>query len=78
MEEKLLDILERICDDEAVREDLNKDLFEEGLLDSLAIAELIVAVEEEFKVILSPTEYEKEELSTVHTIEKILKVKGVE
>lgn len=78
MEEKLLDILERICDDETVREDLNKDLFEEGLLDSLAIAELIVAVEEEFKVILSPTEYEKEELSTVHKIEKILKVKGVE
>lgn len=47
MEEKLLDILERICDDEAVREDLEMDLFEEGLLDSLAIAELIVAVEEE-------------------------------
>ena len=62
MEEKLLDILERICDDEAVREDLEMDLFEEGLLDSLAIAELIVAVEEEFKVLLSPTEYEKEEL----------------
>ena len=54
------------------------DLFEEGLLDSLAIAELIVAVEEEFKVVLSPTEYEKEELSTVHKIEKILKAKGVE
>ena len=51
MEEKLLDILERICDDEAVREDLEMDLFEEGLLDSLAIAELIVAVEEEFKVV---------------------------
>lgn len=78
MEEKLLDILERICDDEAVREDLDKDLFEEGLLDSLAIAELIVAVEEEFKVVLSPTEYEKEELSTVHKIEKILVSKGVE
>ena len=77
MEEKLLDILERICDDEAVREDLEMDLFEEGLLDSLAIAELIVAVEEEFKVLLSPTEYEKEELSTVHKIEKILSEKGV-
>ena len=67
MKEKLLDILERICD----------DLFEEGLLDSLAVAELIVAIEEEFKVILSPTEYEKEELSTVHRIEKILEAKGV-
>ena len=77
MEEKLLGILERICDDEIVREDLDMDLFEEGLLDSLAVAELIVAIEEEFKVILSPTEYEKEELSTVHRIEKILEAKGV-
>lgn len=78
MEEKLLDILEKICDDEVVKEDLDKDLFEEGILDSLAIAELIVAIEEEFKVVLSPTEYEKEELSTVHKIEKILVAKGVE
>lgn len=78
MEEKLLDILERICDDEAVREDLDMDLFEEGLLDSLAVAELIVAIEEEFKVIVSPTEYEKEEMSTVHRIEKILEAKGIE
>ena len=77
MEEKLLGILERICDDEAVREDLDMDLFEEGLLDSLAIAELIVAFDEEFGVILSPTEYEKEELSTVHKIEKILVAKGI-
>ena len=78
MKEKLLDILERICDDEVVREDLDIDLFEEGLLDSLAVAELIVAIEEEFKVILSPTEYEKEELSTVRRIEKILEAKGIE
>ena len=78
MEEKLLDILERICDDEVVREDLDIDLFEEGLLDSLAVAELIVAIEEEFKVILCPTEYEKEELSTVRRIEKILEAKGIE
>ncbi len=78
MEEKLLDILERICDDEVVREDLDIDLFEEGLLDSLAVAELIVAIEEEFKVILSPTEYEMEELSTVRRIEKILEAKGID
>lgn len=77
MREKLLDILERICDDEIVREDLELDLLEEGLMDSLAIVELIVAIEEEFNVILAPTEYEKEDLSTVHKIEKILSEKGV-
>lgn len=53
------------------------DLFEEGLLDSLAIAELLVAIEDHFGVILSPTEYDKKELSTVHKIEKVLSEKGV-
>lgn len=77
MEEKLLDILEEICEDDIVREDLDMDLFEEGLLDSLAIAELLVAIEDHFGVILSPTEYDKKELSTVHKIEKVLSEKGV-
>jgi D-alanine--poly(phosphoribitol) ligase subunit 2 len=78
MEEKLLEILEKICDDEAVREDLEMDLMEEGLMDSIAVVELIVAIEEEFGVALSPTEYEKEDWSTVRKIEKILKEKGVQ
>ncbi len=78
MEEKILDILVHVCDDEDVREDLDMDLIEEGLMDSLAIAELLVAIEDEFGVVLSPTEYEKEDLSTVHKIEEILKKKGVQ
>ena len=35
MEEKLLDILEEVCEDDVVREDMDMDLFEEDLLDSL-------------------------------------------
>lgn len=77
MEEKLLEILEKICDDEIVREDLELDLMEEGLMDSIAVVELIVAIEEEFGVTLSPTEYDKEDWSTVRKIEKILLEKGV-
>lgn len=78
MEEKILDILERVCDDEDVRENLDMDLIEEGLMDSLAIAELLVAIEDEFGIVLSPTEYEKEDLSTAHKIEKILREKGIQ
>lgn len=77
MEEKLLEILERICDDDIVREDPEMDLIEEGLMDSIAIVELIVAVEEEFGVTLSPTEYEKKDLASVRKIEKVLLEKGV-
>lgn len=77
MEEKLLGILERICDDDIVREDPEIDLIEEGLMDSIAVVELIVSVEEEFGVSLSPTEYEKSDFSTFSKIKKILLEKGV-
>lgn len=77
MEEKLLQIIVDLCEEEEVREDLDMDLFEEGLLDSLAMTELLIAIEEEFGVSLSPTEYDKSQLSTVHKIEQVLKEKGV-
>lgn len=76
MREKLLDIMEEVCDDKIVREDPDLNLFEEGLLDSLAIVEVLVAIEDEFGIRLSPTEYENEDLSTVRKIEQILEDKG--
>lgn len=36
IESRVLEMLEEICDDEAVREERDVDLFEAGLLDSLA------------------------------------------
>lgn len=77
MEEKLLEIVGKVCGEELRREDLDLDLLEEGLLDSLAFVELTVALEDEFGVRLPPTEYEKEALATVRKIEKILSEKGV-
>lgn len=77
MEEKLLKILEDICGEELAGRDKDLDLLEEGLLDSMDIVELLVSIEETFGVALSPTEYEKEELSTVRKIEEILKGKGI-
>ena len=77
MEEKLLDIIIDLCDEEAVREDLDMDLFEEGLLDSLAMTELLIAIEDTFGVTLSPTEFDKSQLSSVRKIEQVLREKGV-
>lgn len=77
MEEKLLDILENICEDDVIRTEPDLDMYEEGLLDSLATAELLIALEDTFGVVISPTEYEKEDLSTVNKIKKILMDKGV-
>ena len=77
MEERLLDIVGRICDEKFVKKDLDLDLMEEGFLDSLAFVELTVALEDEFGISLPPTEYGKEELATIQKIENVLLEKGV-
>ena len=66
MEEKLLDMLERICEDDIVREEYDLDLIDEGLLDSLAFAELLVDIEEEFGIVSSPSEVGHEDMNTVN------------
>ena len=43
VEERMLELIEEICDDEIIREERDVDLFEEGLLDSMAAIELLVA-----------------------------------
>ena len=36
VEERMLDLIEEICDDDIIREERDVDLFEECLLDSMA------------------------------------------
>ena len=67
-EEKVLDMLEDICDDDAVREERDIDLFDAGLLDSKAAIELLVAIEEEFGVQIAPTAVDRDEMNTVNKI----------
>lgn len=52
MEEKLLDILAEVCDDDSVKTDLDGELFDSGLLDSLAFADLLFAIEDNFNVVI--------------------------
>ncbi len=68
IEEKTLDMLEEICDDEEVREHRDEDLFDLGFLDSMAAVELLVSIEDSFGVSIAPTEVEREEMNTVNLI----------
>lgn len=77
MQEKLVDIIVKICDDDSVRENYDLDLFEEDLFDSLALVEMLIAISDEFGIAIAPTEYDKSELSTVNKIIKILADKGI-
>ena len=64
MKEKLLQLLAEICDDEVVLEETDVDLFESGLLDSIAYLDLLVEVESRFNISIAPSEVSKEEINT--------------
>ena len=66
MKEKVLDLLEEVCDDDVVREDLDMDLFEEELMDSLAFAELLAMIEDELGVVISPSEVVRSQVNTAN------------
>ena len=68
MKEKVLDLLEEVCDDDVVREDLDMDLFEEELMDSLAFAELSAMIEDELGVVISPSEVVRSQVNTANKI----------
>ena len=68
VEERMLDLIEEVCDDEVIREERDIDLFEAGLLDSMAAIELLVGIEIEFGVEIAPTAVEREEMNTVNKI----------
>ena len=76
MEEKVLAILEEICDDDIVRKDLNINLLDEGLMDSLDYTELIIMLEDELGLVISPSEYSREESDTPAKIIEIVRSKA--
>ncbi|MCI5492759.1 MAG: D-alanine--poly(phosphoribitol) ligase subunit DltC [Lachnospiraceae bacterium] len=73
MEEKLLDILEEVCEDDVVREDMDMDLFEEDLLDSLGFAELLVKIEQELGIVIAPSEVTRDDMNTPAKIIALVK-----
>lgn len=66
--EKILDILAEITENGHVRDNLDMQLFELGVLDSLKTVELMVALSEAFGVEISPAEFEREHWVTPRRI----------
>ena len=75
LKEMALDILEEACETDEVREDLDLDLFEAGLIDSLASVMVLLAIEERTGVKLQPTDIAREDITTVNNFIKFLEEK---
>ena len=50
MEDKIIEIIAKVCGSEIIKENREIDLIETGLLDSLGFMELIALLEEEFNI----------------------------
>ena len=68
VKEQVLDMLEEICEDDVVREDLDLNMKEEVLMDSLAFVEMLVRIEEIFGLSIAPTEVTYEEIDTPNKV----------
>ena len=68
IKEQVLEMLEEICEDEVVGEDLDINMKEEGLMDSLAFVEMLVKIEEILGLSIAPTEVTYEEIDTPNKV----------
>lgn len=68
IQQTVLDILEEICETDAVREDLDIRLFEEGLLDSFGTVTLLVEINTRLNVNVPISDFDREEWATPRLI----------
>ena len=68
IDQEIIDLVVEISGEDEAAEDLDMDLFEEDILDSMAAIELLVALKDNFGVSIAPTELEREEMNTVNKI----------
>ncbi|GAA0070325.1 D-alanine--poly(phosphoribitol) ligase subunit DltC [Clostridium sardiniense] len=68
MQEQVINIFEEVTGCDEIREDLEMDLFEAGLLDSLAIIEVLLQIEERLGIKLQPTDLERTDMATVNNL----------
>ncbi|MDU6039261.1 D-alanine--poly(phosphoribitol) ligase subunit DltC [Clostridium butyricum] len=72
MKDKVLEIFIEVTGNDEILEDLDLNLFDAGLLDSLAIIEVLLKIEENLEIKLQPTDLEREDMSTVNKMTAFL------
>ena len=73
-----IEILEQVTGTDGLAEDKELDLFEAGLLDSLAVISIIVQIEEKTGVVLQPTDFQREDIASVEAFTNYLAEKEIQ
>ena len=61
------DILEEVCETNEIFEDLDMDLFETGYLDSFALLDIVVEIEDRLDIKINPNDINKDKCKSVNT-----------
>lgn len=73
MEEKIINIIAEICEDETLKDNLDIDLLENEILDSLAFITLISRLEDEFDIEIQPTQVNPDTWRSINEIIELVK-----
>lgn len=68
-----LEIMENVCETDELSEDLDMDLFEAGLMDSLSSINVLLEIENKLGIKLQITDLDKSDISTVNKFEVFLR-----
>ena len=72
VKELALEILENACETDEIREDPDMDLYEAGLMDSMASVAVLLKKKKKCNISLQPTDIDKEDISTVNNFIRFL------
>ena len=71
-EQLALSIMTDVCDTSDIIDEPDMNLFEAGLIDSLATIDIILAIEEKLNIKLQPTDLDSESISTLNNFKAFL------
>lgn len=72
MEEKIIEIIEKLTGYDKLKENVDIDLLENEILDSLAFIELMTTLEEEFNIEIQPTQVDPNTWRSVKKIAELV------
>lgn len=67
-EATVIRLLAEACGTDEISNERDLDLFDAGLLDSMAFTELLVGLDEDLGVRIAPTEVDRDEVATVNLL----------
>lgn len=73
MEDRVIDIILEVCEDDILKDNLDIDLIENEILDSLAFISLISKLEDEFDIEIQPTQVSPDTWRSINSIIELVK-----